>query len=221
MNMLVIMLSHLSFDLGFKKGLQYERHTDYSGLILTNFSMVNSSEFDNYRYQGMELRVPQNHTIMISSQKFKNAVMKIFHKGKAKTFFPSTVRSQLPDVFEAEKITVNLKIPKYILFNRYELETTRGVYMLVSFHNVSHVPVRLSSGQWVCNDSVYTLFRQHVMCNVLKECVGGEDEHGQCPFSGDHCPRGGIPALHTCLYYVVPDPSVLMTQQYRHGFVIQ
>ncbi|KAL8565917.1 hypothetical protein ACOMHN_000494 [Nucella lapillus] len=62
-----------------------------------------------------------------------------------------------------------------------------GVKFLFSFHAANQLPNVLNSGLWNCSVTHYAGFRHHVHCNLDKECEGGEDEGGGCPFSSEAC----------------------------------
>ena len=49
----------------------------------------------------------------------------------------------------------------------------------------SKTPRKLATGQWNCSVPNWSDFQQHFMCNLDRECAGGEDEL-DCPYTG-HC----------------------------------
>ena len=72
-----------------------------------------------------------------------------------------------------------------------------GFKLLFSFHNASHTPVKLDNGLFECSTPLYETFRQHLHCNLEKECKGGEDEGGHCPFSSEAC-EGAVASGDKC-----------------------
>ena len=48
--------------------------------------------------------------------------------------------------------------------------------LLFSFLKDSALPEKLPGGKWNCSVPHWPDFRQHMRCNMLRECEGGEDE---------------------------------------------
>ncbi|KAK7476237.1 hypothetical protein BaRGS_00032513, partial [Batillaria attramentaria] len=64
-----------------------------------------------------------------------------------------------------------------------------GFTLQYSIHKAPAVPQRLDSGQWNCSVPYWRDFAKHLNCNMVVECVGGEDEV-MCPRPS--CGKGGI-----------------------------
>jgi hypothetical protein len=50
--------------------------------------------------------------------------------------------------------------------------------MLFTFHLHSRIPEKLEDGLFNCSVNFYPAFRRHLDCNLLKECLDGQDETG-------------------------------------------
>ena len=66
----------------------------------------------------------------------------------------------------------------------------------------SAVPSRLPDGLWNCSEASWPDFQQHLTCNLITECAGGEDEQN-CPYTGP-CGQGRLTWQHHCYDYIVP-----------------
>ena len=58
------------------------------------------------------------------------------------------------------------------------------------------MPQQLPSGRWNCSVPEWSEFDPHFACNLVAECVGGEDENG-CPYTG-RCGLGKLSILDGC-----------------------
>ena len=66
-----------------------------------------------------------------------------------------------------------------------------GFKLQFSFHPYNTLPHRLKGHIFNCSVLHYASFKQHLECNLEKECQAGEDEGGHCPFSSEAC-RGHV-----------------------------
>ena len=55
------------------------------------------------------------------------------------------------------------------------------IYICLIIHNLTF------KGLFDCSQN-YAEVRNHLECNVRRECVGGEDEPEPCPFTSPLCP---------------------------------
>ena len=62
---------------------------------------------------------------------------------------------------------------------------------------VTAPPQQLPSGQWNCSVPEWPQFQPHFACDLMPECVGGEDEV-DCPYTG-HCGQGQLSAAGRCV----------------------
>ncbi|PVD35471.1 hypothetical protein C0Q70_02434 [Pomacea canaliculata] len=60
-----------------------------------------------------------------------------------------------------------------------------GFRLSFSFHALSALPQQLRDGRWNCSVPHWPDFRLHFPCNLVSDCVGGEDEV-DCPYTS-HC----------------------------------
>ena len=76
-----------------------------------------------------------------------------------------------------------------------------GFRLLYSFHSQDQAPERFANGLWNCSLGSWSRFKNHFPCNLVKECVGGEDEQ-DCPYSSPLCEPGEFILGHSCYTYV-------------------
>ena len=69
--------------------------------------------------------------------------------------------------------------------------------LLFSFLKDSALPEKLPGGKWNCSVPHWPDFRQHMRCNMLRECEGGEDEV-DCGYESEDCGPGLISAAGSC-----------------------
>ena len=96
----------------------------------------------------------------------------------------------------------------------YIPSSKNSMNMTYSFHPPLAAPSMLSSGLFNCSVSHYAIFQQHLDCNLERECQGGEDEGGHCPFSSPLC-DGWVDAQGKCYFLVVGEDHV--TWQSAHA----
>ena len=76
-----------------------------------------------------------------------------------------------------------------------------GFRLLYSFHSQGQTPERFASGMWNCSVGSWSSIKDHFPCDLVKECVGGEDEQ-DCPYSSSQCEPGQFILGHSCYTYV-------------------
>ena len=74
-----------------------------------------------------------------------------------------------------------------------------GFKLLFSFHTHDSLPQRLSGLIFNCSVPYYDRFKQHMECNLKRECHAGEDEGEHCPFSSKAC-RGNVAVANNKCY---------------------
>ncbi|PVD35466.1 hypothetical protein C0Q70_02429 [Pomacea canaliculata] len=94
----------------------------------------------------------------------------------------------------------------YIHFQSLTFPRT-GFRLDFSFHALSALPQQLSDGRWNCSVPHWPDFRLHFPCNLVSDCVGGEDEV-DCPYTSHVCGPGFQSANGTCLQFVKTEDSV-------------
>ncbi|XP_025078664.1 uncharacterized protein LOC112554826 [Pomacea canaliculata] len=92
-----------------------------------------------------------------------------------------------------------------VVFKGLQASGRRGFRLLFSFHNFSSLPEKVSLTKWNCSVPFFSDFMQHFPCDLVAQCVGGEDEMN-CPYS-KVCGSGYIFVGGMCLVYIVPDRS--------------
>lgn len=84
-----------------------------------------------------------------------------------------------------------------------------GFSLRVSYHHDSALPQRLAGGLWNCSVPYWADFKQHLLCNLITECAGGEDEVG-CPYSSEEtCGLDYLAAGGSCFFYPFTPPGLL------------
>ena len=96
------------------------------------------------------------------------------------------------EMFETEAI--------YITFFHEAKEPFSDFKLLFSFHLKSALLEQLPGGKWNCSVPHWPDFRQHMRCNMLRECEGGEDEV-DCGYESEDCGPGLISAAGSCYLY--------------------
>ena len=83
-----------------------------------------------------------------------------------------------------------------------------GFRFFFSFHNQSALLPQLPGGQWNCSVPHWEDFQAHFPCNLVAECVGGEDEQ-DCPYTNvSRCGAGAISLGESCYFYVISEKDV-------------
>lgn len=98
-----------------------------------------------------------------------------------------------PKVFRANVLEVR--------FHAGAAGESRGFRLWFSFHNSSALPRNVFANQWNCSVPFWPDFEQHFPCNLVTDCVGGEDEM-RCPYTG-HCGLGALTLSGRCYHYVI------------------
>ena len=85
----------------------------------------------------------------------------------------------------------------YITFSHKAKGPFSAFKLLFSFHLKSALLEQLPGGKWNCSVPHWPEFRQHMRCNMLRECEGGEDEV-DCGYESEDCGPGLISAAGSC-----------------------
>nr|KAG5697695.1 hypothetical protein BaRGS_000580 [Batillaria attramentaria] len=86
----------------------------------------------------------------------------------------------------------------YAQFKSYRnVNVHNGFRLRFTFHNYSALPEQLSDRKWNCSVPHWADFKQHIPCNLVPDCVSGEDEE-DCPYSSDACGQGHFSVGGTC-----------------------
>ncbi|PVD35477.1 hypothetical protein C0Q70_02440 [Pomacea canaliculata] len=96
------------------------------------------------------------------------------------------------DICDSDKPPISLyNVSKlYIQFKSGTLYPETGFRLYFSFHALSALPQQLMDGRWNCSVPHWPDFRLHFPCNLVSDCVGGEDEV-DCPYTS-HCIPVGL-----------------------------
>ncbi|KAL8596880.1 hypothetical protein ACOMHN_060688 [Nucella lapillus] len=77
----------------------------------------------------------------------------------------------------------------WVRFVSGKMSELEGFRLLYSFHNEFRAPSRVPGGLWNCSVPEWPHFERHFLCNLKRECEGGEDEV-TCPYFG-FCAESG------------------------------
>ncbi|KAK7469714.1 hypothetical protein BaRGS_00036296, partial [Batillaria attramentaria] len=82
-----------------------------------------------------------------------------------------------------------------------------GFRLHFSFHNYSFRPLQLADERWNCSVPHWTDFKQHFPCNLVSDCLHGQDE-AACPYSSARCGQGRLTAGGRCFLYVTSQSHI-------------
>ncbi|KAK7497049.1 hypothetical protein BaRGS_00011785, partial [Batillaria attramentaria] len=80
-------------------------------------------------------------------------------------------------------------------------KTASGFKLQYSIHNATEAPQSLGANLYNCSVPYYPSFQQHLQCNLVVQCQGGEDEI-DCPYTTADCGLGLIDAGDKCYKYI-------------------
>ena len=173
----------------------YDGRSGYAGLMDARYTV----------------EVPENHAVMISFQQFylteevsdlqgnnmcEDYVAILTSRGSSTE---SQIRTNVcgnthpvPEVYN-QSIT--------LLFQTNSTGYRSGFKMRFSLHRWPDVPRKLTFGYFDCSGSDYDSFKEHLHCNMYRECQGSEDEGGHCPFSSPAC-NGSVAVGNKCYTFI-------------------
>ncbi|PVD19008.1 hypothetical protein C0Q70_21567 [Pomacea canaliculata] len=162
--------------------------------------------YPDFLYGSVDVQVPKNHGVMLSgsglelswdqSSACQNEYLMIVSGNSSAVW--TGCQGPLPPTL------LFLDIVK-VVFKGLQASGRRGFRLLFSFHNFSSLPEKVSLTKWNCSVPFFSDFMQHFPCDLVAQCVGGEDEMN-CPYS-KVCGSGYIFVGGMCLVYIVPDRS--------------
>ena len=111
-------------------------------------------------------------------------------------FSMSVYGHHLPEgkVYHADVVLVSF-------FTDWDMQRATGFRLLYSFPSLEQMPERFADGTWNCSEEGWVSIRDHFPCNLVVDCVGGEDEQ-DCPYSSPLCGQGEFRLGHSCYAYV-------------------
>ena len=71
-----------------------------------------------------------------------------------------------------------------------------------------------TEGQWNCSVPYWPDFKDHFVCNLVANCIHGEDEQ-HCPYTSASCPLTHFRAAGRCFRYVDPDSTLTWNEAGR------
>ncbi|PVD35473.1 hypothetical protein C0Q70_02436 [Pomacea canaliculata] len=157
-----------------------------------------------------EIRIPEHHKVMVSFQEVNIA-------GSPKCLFDkiSLYSERVLNKYVIHEICTSHKPPVslynvsklYIHFQSVTFNPGTGFRLDFTFHALSALPQQLSDGRWNCSVPHWPDFRLHFPCNLVSDCVGGEDEV-DCPYTSHVCGPGFLSANGTCLQFTKTDQNI-------------
>ena len=159
-------------------------------------------------------RVPDRHTVMLSFTKIEPAEpvdlcsidVYLYIGGISENNFEARLcgfEPPGPAVYNTDQFYVQIKSD----YTNFRLELKKGLKVFFSFHNETSQPQRLQNGKWNCSVPYWSDFRQHFPCNLVAQCLKGEDEAG-CFYTTAECGEGFFSAGGSCFAYNIPDREV-------------
>ncbi|KAK7484422.1 hypothetical protein BaRGS_00024307 [Batillaria attramentaria] len=186
--------------------LEVQFTSPMSGFIQTpgwNRSAPHPSPMDSF----VRIDVPQNHSVLISFEHLDMSgtmpscvldILQLFLDGNDQI-------NEVQDICGNAPPSPRLYHPKdtmYAQFKSYRnVNVHNGFRLRFTFHNYSALPEQLSDRKWNCSVPHWADFKQHIPCNLVPDCVSGEDEE-DCPYSSDACGQGHFSVGGTCYRYV-------------------
>ena len=134
------------------------------------------------------ISLPEDHSMMLSFSRL--------------AFEPNSDSYTLSEHHRDGSLTVHqlrntrFLIPIMMFYNSIEVGVVTGYHSVgfklqFSLHPYNALPHRLKGQIFNCSVVHYASSKQHLECNLEKECQAGEDEGGHCPFSSEAC-RGHV-----------------------------
>ncbi|XP_025083269.1 uncharacterized protein LOC112557545 [Pomacea canaliculata] len=158
----------------------------------------------------IEIRIPEHHKVMVSFQEVNIAGTPYcgFDKISLYSEHPKN-KGVIDEICTNHKPPISVyNVSKlYIHFKSVTLYPGTGFRLDFSFHALSALPQQLSDGRWNCSVPHWPDFRLHFPCNLVSDCVGGEDEV-DCPYTSHVCGPGFQSANGTCLQFVKTDQNI-------------
>ncbi|PVD35478.1 hypothetical protein C0Q70_02441 [Pomacea canaliculata] len=103
------------------------------------------------------------------------------------------------------KTTADLQVTTNNITATRRVYSDTGDFDLFSlFHALSALPQQLRDGRWNCSVPHWPDFRLHFPCNLVSDCVGGEDEV-DCPYTSHVCAPGVQWTNGPCAQFVKAD----------------
>ena len=113
----------------------------------------------------------------------------------------------MPAAVYGTSVTLRLHIPSTCFL-------VNGFKMVFSIHPRSQTPPAASPGVFNCSVPYYDMFKQHLGCNFLDECLAGEDEGQQCGLSSEAC-QGKATVGSKCYVYIRREETLHWSQARR------
>ncbi|XP_025084037.1 G-protein coupled receptor GRL101-like isoform X2 [Pomacea canaliculata] len=157
-----------------------------------------------------EIPIPRHHQIMVSFQEVDIGGSEECRHDKISLYSEGHLNSSLiHEICTTHKPPVSLyNVSKlYIHFKSVTFYPGTGFRLSFSFHALSALPQQLRDGRWNCSVPHWPDFRLHFPCNLVSDCVGGEDEV-DCPYTSHVCGPGFQSANGTCLQFVKTDRNI-------------
>ncbi|KAK7093469.1 hypothetical protein V1264_007216 [Littorina saxatilis] len=173
------------------------------------------TEYPNNFNDTAEVQVPVNYSVMVSfvevnieghpSCGYDSLTLTFEDKEQANATTKTLVLCNdvdipKPRVYHTDVMSVRFVTDGYVAIS--------GFRLLFSFHHESQVPEKADTGQWNCTVGHWPSLQHHLgMCNLVSECVGGEDESNCSNFS-QGCARGELAIGGRCYVFVVKDRKI-------------
>ncbi|PVD29176.1 hypothetical protein C0Q70_11773 [Pomacea canaliculata] len=185
-------------DKNWRQNLHVVNMSLKSGYV-TSPGFDGTMEYPNYLNSSTTITPPPGHTVMISfpridieKQEYCSydylTLIKVDTGGETEIWKKCGAENIPPLVFNS---SLRLVFVSDIMWVK------TGFKMLFSFHPYLETPEEVDAGVFNCSVPYYHTFKDHVHCNMEKECQGGEDEVS-CPYTNPSCGEGLIDGEKKC-----------------------
>ncbi|PVD29175.1 hypothetical protein C0Q70_11772 [Pomacea canaliculata] len=196
--MVEVVVANKSTVVNWRRNLLVVNTSLKSGYV-TSPGYDGTMEYPNYFNGSTTITSPPGHTVMISFTQIDIVefpscpydyltLIKVDTGGETEIWKKCGAENIPPRVFNS-----SLRV----LFVSDEVLVKTGFKMLFSFHPYLETPEEVDAGVFNCSVPYYHTFRDHVHCNMERECEGGEDEVS-CPYSNQSCGEGLIDGEKKC-----------------------
>ncbi|PVD29178.1 hypothetical protein C0Q70_11775 [Pomacea canaliculata] len=156
-------------------------------------------EYPNYFNGSAIITPPTGHTVMISFPRIdisysEGCLFDYLRLTQVDTDIETEVWKKCGDVNITPRV---FNSSLRLVFVSDSMSVKTGFKMLFSFHSYVETPEEVDAGVFNCSVRYFHTFKDHVHCNMERECEGGEDE-ASCPYTNPSCGEGLIDGENKC-----------------------
>lgn len=159
----------------------------------------------------VDLRVPANHSVMISFEALTLTSCSAYDENFAFLEIRNGSGKRMTTIcgFSTPSQTVyHIPVVKFHFTSGSDRQAGRGFRMRFSFHEREDLPEKLNDGRWNCSSvKDWSSYQQHFPCNLSSECLDMKDE-SVCPYTTEECGPGFFAAGNSCLTFSAASSQV-------------